>query len=274
MRRGLTKSCGCFAKEKLDTFNANNTKDETGNKYDRLTVLSRNLDPKFSCDGRAMWNCQCECGNITVVSGKNLRQGHTRSCGCLSEENKMKLGERGKNNGGKQFKDMTGLIFGKLTVISRAENTSTGQAKWNCRCECGNQIVVIGSSLRNGNTTSCGCINSKGELKINQLLLNNSIKFESQFKIYYNDTIYRFDYAILKNDMIKYCIEYDGIQHFKPVEYFGGEFGLQETQERDIIKNQWCKENNIPLIRIPYTHLKDLCIEDLKLETSQFIVKH
>jgi hypothetical protein len=37
-----------------------------------------------------------------------------------------------------------------------------------------------------------------------------------------------------------------------------------------MIKNQWCKENNIPLIRIPYTHLKDLSIEDLILETSKF----
>jgi len=37
-------------------------------------------------------------------------------------------------------------------------------------------------------------------------------------------------------------------------------------------KNQWCKENNIPLIRIPYTHLKDLCIEDLLLETSNYVV--
>ena len=43
-------------------------------------------------------------------------------------------------------------------------------------------------------------------------------------------------------------------------------------QERDTYKNQWCKENNIPLIRIPYTHLNDLCLEDLLLETSKFII--
>ena len=46
-----------------------------------------------------------------------------------------------------------------------------------------------------------------------------------------------------------------------------------KTQERDVLKNQWCKDNNIPLIRIPYWHLKDLCLEDLLLETSKFIVK-
>ena len=46
-----------------------------------------------------------------------------------------------------------------------------------------------------------------------------------------------------------------------------------KTQERDALKNQWCKDNNIPLIRIPYTHLNNLKIEDLLLETSEYIVK-
>lgn len=45
-----------------------------------------------------------------------------------------------------------------------------------------------------------------------------------------------------------------------------------ERQEHDKLKNQWCKENNIPLIRIPYTRYNDLCIEDLLLETSNFII--
>lgn len=47
---------------------------------------------------------------------------------------------------------------------------------------------------------------------------------------------------------------------------------LEEQKEKDNYKNDWCKNNNIPLIRIPYTHLKDLCIEDLLLETSTFII--
>jgi hypothetical protein len=67
----------------------------------------------------------------------------------------------------------------------------------------------------------------------------------------------------------KYLIEYDGRQHFSDENTI---FNYNETLKHDKIKNQWCKENNIPLIRIPYTHLKDLCIEDLKLETSKFII--
>ena len=47
---------------------------------------------------------------------------------------------------------------------------------------------------------------------------------------------------------------------------------MKAQQERDIIKTQWCKDNNIPLIRIPYWHLKELKLEDLLLETSKFII--
>ena len=48
---------------------------------------------------------------------------------------------------------------------------------------------------------------------------------------------------------------------------------LEKNQKYDAIKTNWCLDNNIPLIRIPYTHLNKLCIEDLLLETSSFIVR-
>ena len=71
----------------------------------------------------------------------------------------------------------------------------------------------------------------------------------------------------------KYLIEYDGEQHFQKNDFFGGEKAFLERQERDLIKTQWCKEHNIPLIRIPYTKYETLYIEDLLLETSKFIIK-
>ena len=48
------------------------------------------------------------------------------------------------------------------------------------------------------------------------------------------------------------CVEFDGIQHFKPIKYFGGEKTLKITQKHDKMKNEYCKENNIHLIRIKY----------------------
>lgn len=55
------------------------------------------------------------------------------------------------------FIDETGKQYGELTVLYRAENTKNGRAMWHCRCSCGNEIDVLGKSLRNGNTKSCGC---------------------------------------------------------------------------------------------------------------------
>lgn len=52
--------------------------------------------------------------------------------------------------------------------------------------------------------------------------------------------------------MLNICIEFDGEQHYIPKDYFGGEKRLLETQINDKIKNEYCKENNIRLIRIKY----------------------
>lgn len=71
-----------------------------------------------------------------------------------------------------------------------------------------------------------------------------------------------------------YIIEFDGGQHFfyKEGSGWNTKEHLQKTQFSDKEKNKWCKENNIPIIRIPYTHYDNLCIEDLLLETSSFII--
>ena len=48
------------------------------------------------------------------------------------------------------------------------------------------------------------------------------------------------------------CIEYDGEQHFKPIKYFGGQKAFQSQQQKDEIKNKYCQDNKIKLIRISY----------------------
>lgn len=56
--------------------------DLTGSKFNRLSVVSRNYERR-----RVSWNCVCECGNHRVVASCDLKNGHTKSCGCLSREN-------------------------------------------------------------------------------------------------------------------------------------------------------------------------------------------
>jgi len=55
--------------------------------------------------------------------------------------------------------DLTGQRFGRLTVVSRAENDKRGSAKWLCLCDCGNTCVVFSGNLMRGHTKSCGCYN-------------------------------------------------------------------------------------------------------------------
>jgi hypothetical protein len=55
-------------------------------------------------------------------------------------------------------KDMIGLRFGKLVVVSFARISAGRQAYWLCKCDCGNEITVRGSNLRNDGAVSCGCV--------------------------------------------------------------------------------------------------------------------
>lgn len=139
----------------------------------------------------------------------------------------------------------------------------------------GNEIDVPIGQLTRGNTKSCGCLKSSaGEELIGKILSLYDIPFTQEQKFdtcIFPDTnrLARFDFFIESS----YLIEYDGEQHFKSkASGWNTEEHFQKTIEHDNIKNNWCKENNIPLIRIPYTRYKDLCIEDLLLETSQYIV--
>lgn len=56
-------------------------------------------------------------------------------------------------------KEMTGEVFGRLAVVGRSGSDKSGNAKWRCVCECGEVKDVLGQSLRNGSTVSCGCFN-------------------------------------------------------------------------------------------------------------------
>ena len=59
------------------------------------------------------------------------------------------------------FKDLTGKKFGRLTVIERVSNNKWGQTKWLCKCDCGNEKIILGVLLVNGHTKSCGCFRSE-----------------------------------------------------------------------------------------------------------------
>lgn len=230
-------------------------KNEIGNRYGKLLVLDIDKD-KSKLHKGVVWKCQCDCGNITSVHGASLRRGGTTSCGCNH-----------------RVDEMPGTKYGLLTIIKRVENSKAGRIRYLCQCECGNQCVVAGSDLRFGNQISCGCNKSKGELKIIQLLNQSNITYnkEAKFSSCKDKSSLPFDFQIILPNGEFYLIEYDGRQH-TDVSQAWNEYSYEYTAKHDQIKNQWCKDNNIQLIRIPHWHLKDLCIEDLLLETTTFLI--
>lgn len=132
--------------------------DLTGQRFGRLTVIER-AESKITPNGsrKAMWKCRCDCGNIVTVKGASLKTGNTKSCGCLNLE---KISER-------SLADLTGQKFGRLTVLERSENSKTGKAKWLCKCDCGNEVSVMSTSLISGRTKSCGCFHRETSAKNN-----------------------------------------------------------------------------------------------------------
>lgn len=232
-----------------------------GQTYNKLTVIEETQ--KRDSSGCIIWKCQCECGNITFASSNALRSNHKKSCGCLNKEQAQQLGWNNLN-------DLTGQKFGRLLVLHRVKGKTDNSHRvyWQCQCDCGNSYIANGHSLKNGTLQSCGCLKSKGEEKIGLLLKKAKISYEKE-KIFNDFRPYRFDFYINNS----YIIEYDGKQHFQDYSWGREHHSLQEIQERDMLKNNYCFNKNIPIIRIPYTHYDDLIIDDLMLETSKFIVK-
>ena len=126
--------------------------DLTGQRFTRLFVKELVKKPN---DTRAYWHCICDCGNETISSGKDLRSGHTRSCGCLCSEENSK----------RKIHDLTNQKFSRLFVESFA-GIKKHRAMWNCICDCGKHIVVEGNNLLTGNTTSCGCYHKEITVKV------------------------------------------------------------------------------------------------------------
>ena len=210
-------------------------------------------------NGSVVWECRCDCGNIHYATAAKLLST-TKSCGCVR---KQKLSEMSKNS----YKDLTNMTFGKLKVIAKTEQrASQGSIIWECLCECGNQVYVSSQDLLSGHNISCGCIHSKGEFIIKNILCENNISFKSQY--HFDDLkdkgLLLFDFAIFRDNDLICLIEYDGRQHFGLSDGWNDAYNYEIIKLHDKMKNQYCKNKNIPLYRIPYFELNKISqVEDI-----------
>ena len=213
--------------------NSKPRQDLTGQKFNMLTPF------EYVKGGK--WKCKCDCGNETIVDTRNLKSGHTKSCGR-------------KKRATKNVIDMTGFESEGVKVLGRAGSDKQQIAAWKCECKyCGKIFIARGNWLRNGDIQSCGCIRSKGEQEITKLLLKNNIEFATQYTFpdLKDKRVLKFDFAVFENGQLKYLIEYNGKQHYeKPNGSWGKEYEI--LQKHDKMKKDYCKKHGLKLITIRY----------------------
>lgn len=120
--------------------------DLSGQRFGKLLVTGLAGKKEYPSGGtKYLWNCVCDCGNTSTPTGNALKRENTTSCRkCI-------------------FEDLSGHVFGKLTVKTRSEDRFISQdnkqlVMWECDCSCGNTHLVSSGNLKHGNVKSCGCL--------------------------------------------------------------------------------------------------------------------
>lgn len=111
----------------------------TGKVFNYLTALEPTSDREKES---VVWECRCVCGKMVHASVVRLTSGNKKSCGC---KNKNKS-------------DLTGQVFGRLTVREASDKRKDRHIVWVCKCECGKTCYVATRFLIRGSTKSCGCL--------------------------------------------------------------------------------------------------------------------
>ena len=242
------KDCGCGHQQRLNEATINKYEYLLNTTINNWTILQIIPPNKQKHNTYAL--CQCQCGTVKEVKLSYILNGKSRDCGC-TRKNKLR----------DKVKDLTGQKFGKLTVIEMLDDRNKyGRIMYRCACDCGNNINVLGNSLTMGHTLSCGCLISYWNMYIKKFLDDCLIKNKTEYKIYVDGHCYRFDFYLPDYNLF---IEYDGEQHYRPVRFHGNDLSttqaeFEEQQKRDKIKNKYCEDNNIHLLRIPYWETKNI----------------
>lgn len=300
-----------------------------GDKFGALTVIK--IIPYKSCGCKA--ECECVCGNIWIGHARSLRDGNTKSCGCIrytqiaekestpkkeeslgylypeiiefwSDKNKNSPFDVYPNSHHKYLfkcdnklnhKDYDMLPYNKICgnnscpycagrrILKGFNDLTTRnpelanewdykknydknlnrkripeeftcnsgyKADWKCQ-KCGHRWkTTINSRSRGSGCPKCN--ESKGEKKIVEFLDTHHITYIrwKRFDTCKNKNTLPFDFYLLNCNLL---IEYQGEQHYKVVNYWGGKEGLKQRQYHDKIKQDWAKDNGYKLLIIPYT---------------------
>ena len=231
----------------------NLTENIIGKKYNHLTVLEKS---EKRIGGKIGYKCQCDCEKKTIlyVSKTDLENNHTTSCGCARRKYKI-----------------DDIISNKQIIGYIGSKNNNGHYYYKVKCLlCGREYEALGQTLEK--TVGCGCQKSIGEFNIIQILQQNNIKYYKEYC--FPNSLLRFDFALLdKDNNIYRLIEFDGEQHYEQNIKNSGwntSENYQYTLKNDLKKNQIAKDNNIPLVRIPYWERDNITLK-LLLEDKYLI---
>lgn len=231
--------------------------------FGKWTVLKKDVSKPRN------YICKCECGTIKSVFGGSLKQGSSKSCGCLKKELTKKRFQENANS-------HIGEKYGLLTI--EGIELKGQDYYYNCKCDCGNKATVLGKRLFSGVTNSCGCINSKANALMAQILEKYSIPFkrEYRFEDCKDKSTLPFDFALFNNeDELIGLIENNGDQHYSAR---GTQWNTPErliyTQRHDYIKQTFAEDNKIPLLVIPYQYFNELEKFLITSDFWQIIIKN
>lgn len=254
-------------KEKIIAIDIGKAKIKIGEKNNRLTICDRAPNTKSK---KARVICLCDCGKYTVINHQDFKTGKVKSCGCLSTEQKIERCKQTAVNFNAPERNIN-PFYEYLSPTNMRKGTNN-QIVWKIRCrQCGRYFFEAPNELvsekRTHGNNPCHCWqkHSIGIQKILKILQNNNILYELEktFEtcISPKGNQLMFDIYLPQFNIL---VEYDGEQHFK-IAFGQDEKKLLLQQEYDKIKNEWCRNNNIKLVRIPYYN-KNITLDDILQE--------
>ena len=287
-KRGEPTNVGCASFDVLTGNELNNTlkkynrkevkimsqlKDLTGRIYGYLAVQKR-LSNYVQQNGRnrTRWLTLCLlCGKAYIADGSHLLHGDVISCGCLKNiKSAQRMSEtKGQYKRNARTTDLKGKIINNHIKVLEMVPSKNRKRTWLCECLfCGTHFEARANHLLRGLIRSCGCVLSFSEYNIREYLNNHNINYKAHY--WFDDLRgktgrpYQFDFAFLdSNNNLIALLEYQGAQH--DLKNLGKEFGKQQREYTDQIKEQYCKDHNINLLKIWY-------YQDLEKELENILI--
>ena len=143
---------------------ASHPKNIFGQRFGKLVAIKMTAEKRGT---NIVWECQCDCGNITKVRCTSLISGNTKSCGHCP-----------------RYEDISGQRFGKLVAIKYIGKNKWGSNTWECKCDCGNITSSQVSMLKCGHVKSCGCYNRESaSIRLTSLLTKHGLSNTKEYNL-------------------------------------------------------------------------------------------